>query len=91
MHLNTIDMSSQIIAGKREVEKFDGKDYTIWVIHMKNILRERKLLKYVEGDAIQNYDEEEDKQALAEIQFMLSNGQMRHVMHCTTAKDAWIS
>ena len=57
---------------------------------MKNILRESQLIKYLDQrDQISDYREEEDQQALAEIQFTLSNSQMRIVMDCTTAHDAW--
>src|SRR5262249_47390507 len=36
---------------------------------------------------IENYDV--DIQALAEIRFTLGNSQMRLIMHCETARDAW--
>src|SRR4051812_30538934 len=62
----------------------------VWSIHMKNILRERKLLKYIDTKTnIENYDVDEDAQALAEIQFTLTNTQMRLVTQSTTAHDAW--
>ena len=46
---------------------------------MRNILRERRLLKYIDslGD-INEYNEEEDQQALAEIQFSLGNSQLHY-------------
>ena len=72
------------------IEQFDGKDYTIWSVHMKNILRECNLIKYIEGNAdISNYSEREDLQALAEVQFTLNKTQMHMVMKCTRAYDAW--
>jgi hypothetical protein len=78
------------LAPGRSIERFDGQDYAIWAIHMKNILRERKLLKYINTRTdISNYDEDEDAQALAEIQFTLANSQMRHTIHCETTHDAW--
>src|SRR4051794_31373561 len=74
----------------RSIERFDGQDYAIWAIHMKNILRERQLLKYLDSKTnIEDYKESEDEQTLAEIQFTLSNTQMRHVLHCKTANEAW--
>src|SRR5215813_7857059 len=82
--------NSTIPVEKRAIERFDGQDYAIWAIHMKNILRERNLLKYLsEKTTIKDYKEAEDEQALAEIQFTLANSQMRIVMNCTTARDAW--
>ena len=72
------------------IEQFNGKDYTIWSVHMKNILRECNLIKYIEGvNPIPSYNEKEDLQALAEIQFMLNKTQMRLVLKCTKAIDAW--
>ena len=72
------------------IEQFDGKDYAIWSVHMKNILRERNLIKYIEGNAdILNYSEKEDLQVLAEVQFTLNKTQMCMVMKWTRAYDAW--
>ena len=36
--------------GRHTIERFDSKDYKIWAQHMKNILRECKLLKYIKAD-----------------------------------------
>src|ERR1700733_2687449 len=72
------------------IEQFNGKDYTIWSVHMKNILQEHNLIKYIEGNAdISNYSKREDLQALGEVQFMLNKTQMHMVMKCTRAYDAW--
>ena len=72
------------------IERFDGQDYAIWARLMKNILKERKLWKYIDEKAnIENYKEEEDEQALAEIQFTLSKLQMRLMIHSKTAYDMW--
>ena len=58
------------------IEQFNGKDYTIWSVHMKNILQEHNLIKYIEGNTdISNYSEREDLQALAEVQFTLNKTQ----------------
>ena len=57
---------------------------------MKNILRERKLLKYIELRAnIDSYDAESDLQAIAEIQFTLGDSQIQLIMNCETTHDAW--
>src|SRR5215216_5456001 len=78
------------VAPGRSIEQFDGKDYTVWALRMKNILRERKLLKYIDARTnITNYDAEEDQQALSEIQFALSNTQLRLTMSSETAHNAW--
>ena len=56
----------------RSIERFDSWDYTVWSVHMKNILYECKLLKYIDHHAdIDNYLTDEDKQAIVEIQFTL--------------------
>src|SRR4051812_28858494 len=78
-------------AGKRTIKRFDSDNYAIWRIHMRNILEERLLLKYIENDrdAIENYALSDDRQALREIQFTLGDSQMIQVMDATTAKEAW--
>ena len=35
-----------VYAPSRSIKTFDGQNYPVWVIHMQDILRERKLLKY---------------------------------------------
>ena len=78
------------VTSSRTIKRFDRKDYPVWATHMKNILRERKLLKYIDDpDTIEDYDENEDAQALAEIQFTLSNAQTRLTLQSETAHDAW--
>jgi transposase InsO family protein len=79
-----------VITHKRTIEKFDGKDYAIWAMHMRNILEECNLADYLkpQGD-INNYDQAKDRKALAEICFTLANSQARHVITATTAKEAW--
>ena len=72
----------------RSIKTFDGQGYEVWAIHMKDVLRERKLLKYTE-DPINDFQEDEDLQALTEIRFTLSDNQVRHIIHCETAHDAW--
>ena len=76
-------------AGKRTIKRFDGDNYAIWRIYMRNILEERLLLKYIEDRAILDYALSDDQQALHEIQFTLSDSQMIQVMDATTAKEAW--
>src|SRR5271163_1184472 len=75
---------------KRKIEKFNGTDYPLWSLLMKNVLRELELAKYIgiaTTDA--NYKKNEDEQALAEIQFALEKPQLRAVMTCKTTKEAW--
>jgi gag-polypeptide of LTR copia-type/Integrase core domain/GAG-pre-integrase domain len=55
---------------------------------MKNILRECKLLKYIDAN-VESYVTEEDEQALAEIQFAMTSSQVRLTIQSTTAHDAW--
>ena len=85
-------MTTMIQLGKRTIERFDGKDYTIWALQMKNMLRERKLVKYID-DAITNategYIKVDDEQAQAEIQFMMDNTQIKLIIYCTMACEAW--
>ncbi|HEY0433295.1 MAG TPA: reverse transcriptase domain-containing protein [Chitinophagaceae bacterium] len=76
-------------AGKRTIKRFDGDNYAIWRIHMRNILEERLLLKYIEDGDIPDYEARDDRQALREIQFTLGDSQMIQVMDATTAKEAW--
>ncbi len=83
-------MTTIVQAGKRIIERFDGKDYAIWALHMKNLLREKKLVKYIEGTVTDGYSKEQDEQALAEIQFTMDNTQIKLIMHCKSALDAWI-
>jgi hypothetical protein len=79
-----------IMPPSRSIKTFDGQNYAIWAIHMKNILRERKLLKYIEPRAnINNYDAESDLQAIAEIQFTLGDTQIQLIMNCDNTHDAW--
>jgi hypothetical protein len=79
-----------VSAPNRSIKIFDGQDYAIWAIHMKDILRERRLLKYLEPQAnITNYDNDEDLQAIAEIRFTLANNQIQLIMQCDTTHDAW--
>ena len=77
-------------SGRRQVKLYDGTGYTIWSVHMQNILREKKLLKYLAPKMqIREYKEEEDLQALAEIQFTLEDNQMQLVLCCEMAYTAW--
>src|SRR3954464_5051451 len=77
-------------APSRSIKPFDGSNYNIWSAHMKNILYERQTIKYIsQRNDITDYDEREDRQALLEIQFTLADNQMKHVINCTTAHDAW--
>jgi hypothetical protein len=77
-------------APSRSIQHFDGNDYTVWAAHMSDILRERQLLKYLDDkEKINNYIENEDMQALSEIRFTLANPQMRMIISCRTAHDAW--
>ena len=55
---------------------------------MKDVLRERKLLKYIEA-TVHGYEEDEDIQALTEIRFTLSDNQIRLIIHCESTHDAW--
>ena len=76
--------------GRQQIKLYDGTGYAIWSVHMQNILREKKLLNYLAPCVqIKEYKDEEDKQALAEIQFMLEDNQMRTVLHCDTANATW--
>src|SRR3954470_1703524 len=78
------------VAPGRAIEQFDGKEYPVWALRMKNLLRERGLLKYIEErNDITEYDTNEDAQALAEIQFTLSTAQTKLTLKSTTAHDAW--
>ena len=78
------------VAPGRSIEQFDGKEYPVWCLRMKNLLRERDLLKYIgERSTITDYDANEDAQALAEIQFTLSTAQTKITLKSTTAHDAW--
>src|SRR4051812_25206354 len=78
------------VAPRRAIEQFDGKEYPVWALHMRNLLRERGLLKYIEEQTnIDNYDVNEDAQALAEIQFTLSTAQTKLTLKSTTAHDTW--
>ena len=75
---------------RRTIEKFDGTDYAIWAMHMRNILTECGLVEYLnDQQQIENYDAAIDRRALAEILFTLSNSQARLVINATTAKGAW--
>src|SRR3954470_13563246 len=78
-------------AGKQTIKRFDSDNYAIWRIHMRNILEEQLLLKYIENeqDTIENYTVSDDRQALREIQFTLGDSQMIQVMDATMAKEAW--
>ena len=72
------------------IEKFNGQDYAIWARHMENILMECDLSKYLnKHDDITDYKEGEDRRALAEIMFTLDKSQMRLVLKCQTANEAW--
>src|SRR5438270_12723295 len=74
---------------RRTIEKFDGTDYAIWAMHMRNILTECGLVAYLnDQQQIENYDAAIDRRALAEILFTLSNSQARLVINATTAKGA---
>ena len=75
---------------KRIIREFDGTDYDAWNTRMRIILQERKLIKYLEPrESINNYDAEDDMNALSEIQLALNNEQLKLVMDCRTAHDAW--
>ena len=77
-------------AHNRMIERFDGQDYNIWAVYMRNLLTERKLSKYLsKQEDIADYKADEDQEALFDIQFTLGKTQMKHVLHCTTAYDAW--
>src|SRR3954465_999849 len=81
---------TSITAPSRTIERFDGQDYQIWAEHMKDLLEEWHLIDYLDvKENIPNYQQSEDPRALAEIRFTLSNSQMRLVINCTTAHDAW--
>src|SRR5262249_32293053 len=54
------------------------------------ILMEKGLLTYLKEKAtIQDYKENDDVMALAEIQFTLTDSQMIHTLECATAYEAW--
>src|SRR5947207_3028683 len=79
-------------AGKRIIDRFDGKDYAIWALHMKNLLREKKLVKYVDrmlAKGQSGYIKADDEQVLADIQFTMDNMQVKLIMYCKTALEAW--
>ena len=70
------------------IKMFDGQNYQVWAIHMKDVLRERRLLKYIEA-TMHDYEEDEDIQALTEIRFTLSDNQIRLIIHCESTHDTW--
>lgn len=79
-----------VSAPGRSIERFDGTDYPVWAVHMRDILHERHLSKYLNVKTnIEDYQEEEDLQTLAEIRFTLSNNQVRLILQCKTANEAW--
>ena len=60
---------------------------------MKNLLREKRLAKYIDDDmtdSMDGYIKEEDKQVLAEIQFTMDNAQIKLIMHSEMAREAWV-
>ena len=71
----------------RSIKPFDGRNYSIWALRMKDFLRELGLLQCIEGGG--EITEEEDIQALTEIRHALADSQMKHIMKCDTAFDAW--
>src|SRR5262249_4534693 len=75
---------------KRTISVFNGKDYAIWVYHMKNLLEECGLEDYWKPQMqITAYDTAKDRKALREITLTLSNGQMKLMINATTANEAW--
>jgi hypothetical protein len=73
--INSNATTKNAYAPSRSIKTFDGQNYPVWAIHMQDILRECKLLKYLDK-TITDYNEEEDLQTLAEIRFMLSDNQV---------------
>src|SRR5947199_8806708 len=83
-------MANNIATSRRIIERFEGHNYMIWAIHIKNILRECKLQKYIDIEpTAEGYVKAQDEQALAEIQFTLGDSQMKYILKATTAKQAW--
>ena len=79
-----------ITTPNRNIKTFDGQNYAVWAIHMKDILRERKLLKYLdETDGDAEYQKEDDLNAMAEIRFTLSDKQVQNTLQCETAHEIW--
>ena len=73
------------------IKEFDGKGYPLWMMRIKNLLRECHLLKYIDAwDNITDYDADEDMQALAKIQYTLSDMQACLTLNSMTAYDAWV-
>ena len=71
----------------RMIKMFDGQNYQVWAIHMKDILRECRLLKYIEA-TVHDYEEHEDIQALTKICFTLSDNQICLIIHCESTHGA---
>lgn len=79
-------------AQSRQIQKFNGTDYMLWATLMRNILTERDLVQYIQpSNRIMEYNEKEDQQALAEIQFTLDRIPLRSVIRAKTAYEAWIT
>jgi hypothetical protein len=90
MTTETVTIVKNYTPPSRTIKTYDGRNYAIWAIHMKDILRERKLLKYLEErDDITNYQEEGDLNAMAEIRFTLSDEQVQHTLKCKTTHEIW--
>ncbi len=72
------------------IKMFDSTNYSVWVTCMWNILIECDINKYLnKWETITNYNKQEECQALFEIQFALTDDQMKKVINCQTVHDIW--
>src|SRR4051812_3841001 len=79
-----------MIVPNRLIKMFNSTNYSMWATGMKNVLTEHDINKYLnKKETITNYNDREDHQALFEIQFALADNQMKKVINCRMAHDAW--
>ena len=77
-------------APSHSIKLFNRLNYNIQSAHIKNILYKYQLLKYIDQrEDITDYNKHENQQALLEIEFTLANNQIKNILTCTTAYDAW--
>jgi len=81
------------------VDRLNNNNYRTWKFAMKMLLIQRELWKYVDGSAVIRDDatieqkvshRSKDEKALSTIALSIDPDQQVHIVHCETARQAWL-
>lgn len=76
-----------------QVEKLTNSNFTSWKFKIENVLKSRKLWKFVDGSVVGPLDgknQELDQDAFSQIALTVSDGVIGHIRKAKTAREAWL-